>query len=350
MSELKGVTYFKRNKIYEGDTRKNCSLTGSEIDNNFYFLRGREITEGLWDDENKCLIFKTLDGNEINITGFTIDYTVSFSGSSYDSETGVLNIKINDNELSLSGFSTCDKEEIDGRFLEIESQLSEDLPILYESISALTETVDENNEFFAKEIERIKKKLIIFHGTIEEIKIDICRIEQEIDRIKKDISDISGATENLANELNKEISARMSEDEKLRNEIEVEKTRAEDVESRLETAINSEIKRAEAKEQEIEEVTATALNTLKNSLEEESERAKQSESGLKDDIDSVKNEVEIAIQINSKVRAKQMIATNLTDKEIEGLVLQNETVKGLLEGKQVKKVIVIKGRLVNVIA
>ena len=63
----------------------------------------------------------------------------------------------------------------------------------------------------------------------------------------------------------------------------------------------------------------------------------------------VKDEIEIAIQINSKVRAKQVIASDLSDEEIKQVVLNNETIIPLIEGKEVKKVIIIKGRLVNVI-
>ena len=63
----------------------------------------------------------------------------------------------------------------------------------------------------------------------------------------------------------------------------------------------------------------------------------------------VKDEIEIAIQINSKVRAKAVIASDLSDEEIKQVVLNNETIIPLIEGKEVKKVIIIKGRLVNVI-
>ena len=63
----------------------------------------------------------------------------------------------------------------------------------------------------------------------------------------------------------------------------------------------------------------------------------------------VVSEIEIAIQINSKVRAKQVIASDLSDEEIKQVVLNNETIIPLIEGKEVKKVIIIKGRLVNVI-
>ena len=64
----------------------------------------------------------------------------------------------------------------------------------------------------------------------------------------------------------------------------------------------------------------------------------------------IKDEIEIAIQINSKVRGKMVISNSLSNEEIEKLALENEVIAKQLDGKQVKKVIVIKGRLVNIIA
>ncbi len=63
----------------------------------------------------------------------------------------------------------------------------------------------------------------------------------------------------------------------------------------------------------------------------------------------IKDEIEIAIQINSKMRAKMVISSSLSNEEIENAVKQNETIVKLLEGKEIKKIIIIKGRLVNII-
>ena len=63
----------------------------------------------------------------------------------------------------------------------------------------------------------------------------------------------------------------------------------------------------------------------------------------------VKDEVEIAVQINSKVRARITIPSNADDKAIEKIALADEKVIAALEGKPVRKVIVIKGRLVNLV-
>ena len=63
----------------------------------------------------------------------------------------------------------------------------------------------------------------------------------------------------------------------------------------------------------------------------------------------VKDEVEIAIQINGKVKHKIVISSGLSDDEIKATTLEDEKVKELTEGKTIVKVIVIKGRLVNIV-
>ncbi len=63
----------------------------------------------------------------------------------------------------------------------------------------------------------------------------------------------------------------------------------------------------------------------------------------------VKDEVEIAVQINSKMRTKIIVPTSLDGDELTKFVLADGKVSPLLEGCSVKKVICIKGRLVNII-
>ena len=62
-----------------------------------------------------------------------------------------------------------------------------------------------------------------------------------------------------------------------------------------------------------------------------------------------KDEVEIAVQINSKVRAKVNVPGSASQEEIEKITLSDEAVIKAIDNRQIKKVIVIKGRLVNII-
>ena len=63
----------------------------------------------------------------------------------------------------------------------------------------------------------------------------------------------------------------------------------------------------------------------------------------------VKDEVEIAIQINGKIKAKINVSTSSYEEGIKEAALDDETIKANIEGKTVGKVIVIKGRLVNIV-
>ena len=63
----------------------------------------------------------------------------------------------------------------------------------------------------------------------------------------------------------------------------------------------------------------------------------------------VADEVEIPVQINGKLRAKLMVATVLDKATLEKIALADEKVRALLEGKTIKKVIVVPGKLVNIV-
>ncbi|MGE3107773.1 MAG: leucine--tRNA ligase [Phycisphaerales bacterium] len=60
--------------------------------------------------------------------------------------------------------------------------------------------------------------------------------------------------------------------------------------------------------------------------------------------------VEIAVQISGKVRAKVNVPAGADDQALEAAAMGDEKVKAMLEGKTVKKVIVVKGKLVNIVA
>lgn len=60
--------------------------------------------------------------------------------------------------------------------------------------------------------------------------------------------------------------------------------------------------------------------------------------------------VEIIVQVNGKLRAKLTASQNITKDELEKQALADEKVQHHLEGKTIRKVIVIPGKLVNVVA
>ncbi len=63
----------------------------------------------------------------------------------------------------------------------------------------------------------------------------------------------------------------------------------------------------------------------------------------------VKDEIEYAVQVNSKIKAKLMIAEGLSDEDIQATVCAYPEIAELIAGKTVKKCIIVKGRLVNLI-
>ena len=57
----------------------------------------------------------------------------------------------------------------------------------------------------------------------------------------------------------------------------------------------------------------------------------------------------IPVQVNGKVRAEIEVASNATEKEMEDAALVSEKVQKYLGGKQPKRVIAVKGKLVNIV-
>ena len=61
----------------------------------------------------------------------------------------------------------------------------------------------------------------------------------------------------------------------------------------------------------------------------------------------VKSELKIVIQINGKARGVMNISVNLSEEQIISLAQENEVAKRWLEGREIKKVLYVKERLVN---
>lgn len=63
----------------------------------------------------------------------------------------------------------------------------------------------------------------------------------------------------------------------------------------------------------------------------------------------VKDVIEYGIQINGRIRAKVEFPSDMPEEEIKQTVLQDGSITSMFEGKSVKKIIVVKGRLVNIV-
>ncbi|MGI6727818.1 MAG: leucine--tRNA ligase [Anaerovoracaceae bacterium] len=63
----------------------------------------------------------------------------------------------------------------------------------------------------------------------------------------------------------------------------------------------------------------------------------------------VKDEIEIVIQINGKVKEKIQVENNLSKNEFLESALKNDKVKALIEGKNIIKMIPVPGKLINIV-
>ena len=68
-----------------------------------------------------------------------------------------------------------------------------------------------------------------------------------------------------------------------------------------------------------------------------------------DEAKTIDEEITIGVQVNGKLRGEITISKDNTEEEIKSIALKNENVSKHLEGKEIVKVIVIKGKIVNIV-
>ena len=61
-------------------------------------------------------------------------------------------------------------------------------------------------------------------------------------------------------------------------------------------------------------------------------------------------EIELAVQVLGKIKDRIVVTADATEDAIKEAALASEKVKAAIEGKTIRKVIVIKSRLVNIVA
>ncbi|RBW49326.1 leucine--tRNA ligase [Marinobacter sp. F3R11] len=64
----------------------------------------------------------------------------------------------------------------------------------------------------------------------------------------------------------------------------------------------------------------------------------------------VRSEIQVVLQVNGKVRAKAEVPADISKADLEEFALKNENVIRFIEGATIRKVIVVPGKLVNVVA
>jgi leucyl-tRNA synthetase len=63
-----------------------------------------------------------------------------------------------------------------------------------------------------------------------------------------------------------------------------------------------------------------------------------------------KTSIEIVVQVGGKVRAKLQVAADADKDSIEKMALDDVNVQKFIDGKTIRKVIVVPGKLVNIVA
>lgn len=107
---MNGITYYRLKSDYSGDYTKNCALNGTEVDNNFYVLEGRDVKS--ISVNGKDIIVTLLNGDNISATGVldfakADDIKSSVINAEFDKLNGVLILTSIDGTVQrIEGFAT----------------------------------------------------------------------------------------------------------------------------------------------------------------------------------------------------------------------------------------------------
>ena len=69
-----------------------------------------------------------------------------------------------------------------------------------------------------------------------------------------------------------------------------------------------------------------------------------------DESKTILNLIKMAVSINGKPRATIEVALDTDEEELKKIALNEENVKKHLEGKEIKKIIVVKNKIINIVA
>ena len=100
---MNAITYFKLKSPYEGDITKNCALTGSEVDNNFFTLEGRDVKSVELKDDK--IVVNLMNGETLTTDNITEDCVKGLT-IDFDEVNGILTITQNGIVQTIKGFAT----------------------------------------------------------------------------------------------------------------------------------------------------------------------------------------------------------------------------------------------------
>ena len=91
---INGITYYKLKSPYIGDVTKNCSVSGIEIDNNFFTLEGRDVKSITVDGTD--IVLNLLNGEQLKAVDVLDNFITNIS---FDKENGILKTYRNNGEV-----------------------------------------------------------------------------------------------------------------------------------------------------------------------------------------------------------------------------------------------------------
>ena len=100
---MNAITYFKLKSPYEGDITKNCALTGSEVDNNFYTLESRDVKSVELKDDK--IVVNLMNGEKLTTDNITEDCVKGLT-IDFDEVNGILTITQDGIVQTIKGFAT----------------------------------------------------------------------------------------------------------------------------------------------------------------------------------------------------------------------------------------------------
>lgn len=91
---INGITYYKLKSPYNGDVTKNCSVSGIEIDNNFFTLEGRDVKSITVDGTD--IVLNLLNGEQLKAVDVLDNFITNIS---FDKENGILKAYHNNGDV-----------------------------------------------------------------------------------------------------------------------------------------------------------------------------------------------------------------------------------------------------------
>ena len=166
---ISGITYYSLESEYPGDVTKNCGLTAGELDDNFHFLRGKEVVDLYWDDEKECFIIEKLDGSKIET-----ESVEAYINASIEQILSGITQSLDNIDKEISGMS----ESIEGIYEEIDARVEEVKQEIKDASAQLNQRINDTKE----------EIISTYNAAIEHIEEEIADIRTQISGITNDIN------------------------------------------------------------------------------------------------------------------------------------------------------------------